>query len=376
MAVWQLKVGLRSLRSAIGKRPELKKPLRATLDAVGRTHYSAARRFPLLIAPHPRQLTIAVTAHCNLRCAGCGYGRTFMEGNQLSLETLLSVLEDASRAGVTTVRLYGGEPLLHPQLPEVIRRAVDLGMTAYITTNGILLGQKIDRLYSAGLRLATVGFYGTEGAYDQHTQRGPNFARLERSLSRVRERYGTEFELQLNFVLMRPSCNLTAVRQAWDFARRFGMYFHIDTLSYSLPFFSNDVPNCEHFRSEDRPALNVIVDGLLELKRLEPDRLLHSEAYIRSIPDWLVLRQEMRVPCDAYQMLWIGADGTVQLCDAALRLGNVNEQPLSQILFGKAHRDAARAAFHLDCPNCTCRGESRIRKHAPSYKRYSLNCPD
>ena len=39
---------------------------------------------PLVIQPQPRNLTVAITAYCNLRCLGCRYGRDFMPGAQLS----------------------------------------------------------------------------------------------------------------------------------------------------------------------------------------------------------------------------------------------------------------------------------------------------
>jgi hypothetical protein len=46
----------------------------------------------------------------------------------------------------------------------------------------------------------------------------------------------------------------------------------------------------------------------------------------------------MRVSCDAHKLIWIGADGTVQLCYAAFELGNLYERPLREILFQGAHR--------------------------------------
>ena len=97
----------------------------------------------------------------------------------------------------------------------------------------------------------------------------------------------------------------------------------------------------------------------------------HTERFLRSVPDWLLLGKDMRVPCDAYQLLWVGADGSVQLCDVAFPLGNLHAKRLSAILFGREHRQAARDGFALKCPNCTCKCDSRISKHAPSYRRYA-----
>jgi cyclic pyranopterin phosphate synthase len=78
----------------------------------------------------------------------------------------------------------------------------------------------------------------------------------------------------------------------------------------------------------------------------------------------------MKVPCDAYQMLWVGADGSVQLCYVTFPLGNLHETRLSAMLFTAQHREAARASFELQCPNCHCHYDRRITKHVPSARRY------
>jgi MoaA/NifB/PqqE/SkfB family radical SAM enzyme len=357
------------LRSLLDRHPGAKHlAKRADIEAA-RLQHRVAITLPSVIRPRPRQLTIAVTANCNLRCTGCGYGRDFMPGAQLSLDVVRQLIDDARAGGVETVRLYGGEPLLHPDLSAMVRHATSAGLRAYVTTNGNHLGQKIDGLYEAGLRLATIGFYGLEPHYTAHTGRAGHFARLEASLATVRERYGKSFDLQLNFVLMRGTCNLDSLAAAWEFAERFDMFFHLDLASPSIPFFRSTEAELLP-REEDRPALEALAVALLAYKREQPGRLLHSPEFLRSIPDWLLKGTGMNVPCDAYNMIWIGADGSVQLCDTAFPLGNVNQTRLSDILFGPAHTKAAQDAFKLNCPNCTCHVDSRIQKHAPSLRRY------
>lgn len=44
----------------------------------------------------------------------------------------------------------------------------------------------------------------------------------------------------------------------------------------------------------------------------------------RSITDWLLKGPEMRVPCDAYCMVWVGADGSVKLCCVTFLLGSLH----------------------------------------------------
>lgn len=91
---------------------------------------------------------------------------------------------------------------------------------------------------------------------------------------------------------------------------------------------------------------------------------------LRSIPDWLLKGADMRVPCDARNLLWVGADGTVQMCYVTFNLGNLHQQRLPDMLFGDAHKKAARDAFALNCPNCHCERNSRIQKHFPTRRLY------
>ncbi len=295
-----------------------------------------------------------------------------MPGDRLSLSTVMHVLSDAKAGGMETVRFYGGEPLLHPDLPGMIRYASELGLRSYVTTNGTHLGPKIGPLYEAGLRLATIGFYGVGDAYEAYTQRPGHFRRLEQSVETVRRLYGDRFQLQLNFVLLRPTCTVEALRAAWAFAERYGMFFHVDLASGSIPFFTGGAEDQLLLTSDHRDAAAEVACEMLRLKRGAPARFVHSEAFIRSIPDWLINGPAMRVPCNAYELLWIGADGTVQLCDTALPLGNVNRQRLRDILFSREHHRAARDGFQLNCPNCTCLVESRIQKDAASQRRYAV----
>ncbi|MCP5023693.1 MAG: radical SAM protein [bacterium] len=316
-------------------------------------------------------MSIAITATCNFRCVGCRYGRDFMVGEQLSLEVIRGVLDDARAAGVNTVRFYGGEPLLHKDLPAMVRHATDVGLDVYVTTNGVLLDSRADELVDAGLKWASLGFYGFEETFDKYTQRPGKHREFVDSIRAVRERHRDTLDLQLNYVVVRPLASREKLGRAWDFALEHDLYFHLDLYGYSVPFFARGPEDSLAFLPGDEPMLADLVECLLELRRLRPDRFPHAESFIRSIPDWVTLCEDMRVPCDAYQLLWLGADGSLQLCDTAFPLGNVNEKRLKDLVLNKKHAKAAQDGFLLNCPNCTCKVDSRIRRHGPSYRKYS-----
>lgn len=339
-----------------------------TLD---RLRHSAAAVFPQLIRPDPRQLFISLTAQCNNRCKGCHYGSDFMPGHQLSLPVVTDLLDDAKAARFERVRLYGGEPLLHKDLPRIVEHSARLGLGTWMTTNGILLESKIDELVAAGLRHVSVGLYGIGDAYDEYVQRPKRFASLERGLAYVRDRYGMDIRMHMDWLLMRPTCNLASLRDTLKLAERYAMPICVNLIHYSLPYFTGPEDRELQFTPADAPAIEAIVAEILRFKEARPDLVLSSTTGLRAIPDWLIQGPAMRVPCTSYRLIWVGPDGTVQMCYVKFKLGNLHEQRLSEMLFTVEHRKAARDAFSLNCPNCHCGYDNRTLRHAPTRARYT-----
>lgn len=373
-------INLRSrLRNAVQpwlrQYPGVRRTLSELDIRIERARHAAAAAVPGVIRPDVRNLEIAVTARCNLRCVGCRYGRDFMPGHELPLGIVKQLLDDAKALGFWDVRFYGGEPLLHPDLPNMVEHAIGVGLGAYVTTNATLLGSRIDDLYRAGLRTINIGFYGTGHVYDAYVQRRERFGRLEDSVRIVRERYGSEFRLRINWLLMRPSCSIEALHQAFDFARRYDTKFQVDLIHYSLPYFTEGPDRALQFRPADRPAIESVVREILILREQYPQHFHQSAEGLRSIPDWLIAGPDMRVPCDSYQMIWVGPDGTVQQCYVTYHLGNLHEKRLTELLNTPTHACYARQSYALECPNCHCHYEIRVRKHAASLRHYGHEQP-
>lgn len=350
--------------------PRIKRELKKIDISMDVMKHMSAKIFPGIIQPEPFNITIAITSNCNLYCIGCRYGRDFMPNQQLSLSMIRKVLNDAKQLGITTVRLYGGEPLLHPDLPYIVEYCLKLGLEVYITTNGILLRDKFDDLYRAGLRGITIGFYGTGENYNKYVQRENQFSKLEESIAYLRERYDMEINLRLNWLLTKQSCNLLSLQETLKFAERYALSIQIDLVHYSLPYFSEGPNRLLQFTQQDLPAIELVVAKLISQKKENPQMFNHSLIGLQSIPDWLLKGPEMRVPCDKYQMIWVGADGTVQLCYVGFKLGNLHKQRLTEMLFTKMHKQAAQDAFSLKCPNCHCAYDSRIQKDLRSIAYY------
>jgi len=112
-----------------------------------------------------RDLRISVMDRCNFRCTYCMPAATYGEDYaflppeaRLSFDEIERVCRQAASLGVSKLRLTGGEPLLRPQLPDLIRRLrrIDGIDDIALTTNGVLLDRQSQALADAGLDRVTV----------------------------------------------------------------------------------------------------------------------------------------------------------------------------------------------------------------------------
>ena len=137
----------------------------------------------------PYLISWNVTARCNLRCKHCYIDASTAMPGELATEEALQVLEEIAELNPETMLIFtGGEPLLRPDLDELVARAASLGMMAVLGTNGTLLTAERAReleeqgLSGVGISLDSLassrhdGFRGLEGAW-QGAVRGIDAAR-------------------------------------------------------------------------------------------------------------------------------------------------------------------------------------------------------
>ncbi len=104
----------------------------------------------LVSTSHPVLAHLIVTRRCNLACAYCNEFDD--HSNPVPTGQLLRRIDRLASFGTTIITISGGEPLLHPDLHEVIRRIRQRGILAGLITNGYLLtAERIERLNRAGL---------------------------------------------------------------------------------------------------------------------------------------------------------------------------------------------------------------------------------
>src|SRR5438105_11175598 len=125
--------------------------LRRTVKAFHRR----AREFKMIVkgllsTDHPVQAQIIPMRRCNLACAYCNEYDDFSK--PVPKEAMFARLDHLAKLGTTIIVISGGEPLMHPELDEIIARIRKHGMIAGMITNGYLLtAERVQRLNRAGL---------------------------------------------------------------------------------------------------------------------------------------------------------------------------------------------------------------------------------
>jgi cyclic pyranopterin phosphate synthase len=106
-------------------------------------------------------LRISITDHCNLNCLYCapfGGRRKLTHPEILSHEEIVKIVNGAVLAGISKVRITGGEPLMRRGVVGLCRMLADLDSleSLTLTTNGVLLQELAQPLFEAGVRRVNV----------------------------------------------------------------------------------------------------------------------------------------------------------------------------------------------------------------------------
>ncbi len=116
------------------------------------------KRYPLVLMLEP-------IFRCNLACAGCGkiqYPDHILD-RRLTPEQCWKAAEEC---GAPIVSIPGGEPLIHPEMAEVVRGLVEQRRYVYLCTNAILLERKIDEYTPSKFLTFSIHMDGLQKEHD------------------------------------------------------------------------------------------------------------------------------------------------------------------------------------------------------------------
>lgn len=233
----------------------------------------------------PTFVILQLNDSCNLRCQQCNFWKFKEMG--LPTETVMAGLRKLKAwLGPFHLTLTGGEPLLRPDITDIVRGASSLGLMVHLLTNGTLLTERTAaRLHDAGLSLCTVSLDGaTSGTHDRLRGREGTYEQVIHNIRSAKQ----HLRIQLATVLFRD--NLEEADEIVQLSQREGLA-GVLFQPVLMDFTGKSVPGIlppHHLLPDDPARVSSAVERLISLKRKGSPinnsirHLRLMEAYLRS----------------------------------------------------------------------------------------------
>ncbi len=192
---------------------------------------------------YPLVLMLEPLFRCNLACAGCGkiqYPEHVL-GRRLTPQECWAAAEEC---GAPIVSIPGGEPLIHPEMPEIVRGFIERKKYIYLCTNALLMERKLPEYTPSKYLTFSVHMDGLKEDHDMAVCRDGVYDIALKAIKAALER---GFRVTTNTTLF-EGANPNRVRQFFDAMMDLGVEGMMISPGYSY----QKAPDQEHFLRRNR----------------------------------------------------------------------------------------------------------------------------
>jgi len=285
----------------------------------------------------PVNVMLGVTNRCNQRCRYCQIPDRHQP--EMSTEQILGLLDEMKAAGTERLGLWGGEPLLHPDIERIVTRSKELGFWISMDTNGVLVPKKLDVIRKLDHLMVSID--GPEEVNDLNRQPGA----FKHAMTALQAAHGLTSLWTLS-VLTRH--NLNSIDYLFDLARRFDGMAAFQFLHHNQAM----AGNTDDMRASDEEYRNAVRYLIHAKRRGEP--VASSFRYLRYLlnwPDYSMVKQNRsrgQMNCWAGRLYCnVDADGSVLPCSLL-----IDERPALNAVETGFRTAFDFAGKHVDCKSC------------------------
>jgi hopanoid biosynthesis associated radical SAM protein HpnH len=199
------------------------------------------------IERYPLVLMLEPLFRCNLACPGCGkidYEEEILN-RRLSLKECLAAVDEC---GAPIVSIPGGEPLLHREMPEIVKAIVGRKKFVYLCTNALLLEKKLDQFEPSPFLTFSVHLDGLEKHHDHAVAQEGVF---KRAVSAIRKAKEMGFRVNVNCTLF-DQMTSDEIVEFFDFACN---DLGVEGITVSPGYAYERAPDQEHFLNREKTKL-------------------------------------------------------------------------------------------------------------------------
>ncbi len=293
-----------------------------------------------LISPTPLVLCHRVNYECNLRCIFCPFWRT-KKGHALGSEEICDLIRQASDMGAFMYNVWGTEPLLRKDLPELLAYAKENSMQVSLITNGTLLEERLDEI-SPYLDYLVVSVDGIGETYRKI--RGVDA--YEKVVQGIKSSATAGIKTAVNCVLCRH--NLGEVEDMILLSHRLGT-----TLTFEPVHPIPEVPGYEEIKVAGLREYGEAVDKIHAFKK-KSYRIGNSFTYLRLMKRFTPGQNDYNCRVGRF-LLILEPDGRVNVpCSKYGCVGTAKEVTLEEVWtspFAEANRERS-----VGCSECLFSG--------------------
>jgi hopanoid biosynthesis associated radical SAM protein HpnH len=205
----------------------------AVASYVIRQKLSGRKRYPLVLMLEP-------LFRCNLACAGCGkiqYPAQILKMH-LSVEACLKAVDECE---APIVSIPGGEPLMYPEIGELVDALVKRKKYVYLCTNAILLKEKLEAGVFRPSRYLSFSIH-MDGLREEHDEAVCRDGVYDKAVEAIREALRRGFRVTTNTTLF-DGTSPPRIREFFDEMMRLGVEGMMVSPGYSY----SKAPDQEHF---------------------------------------------------------------------------------------------------------------------------------
>jgi hopanoid biosynthesis associated radical SAM protein HpnH len=205
------------------------------------------KRYPLVLMLEP-------LFRCNLACAGCG--KIQYPGHVLKMQlTPEECFRAVEECGAPMVSIPGGEPLLHPQIGEIVAGLVERRKYIYLCTNALLLKDKIDLFQPSKYLTFSVHLDGQREHHDFSVCLEGGY---DKAVEGIREALQRGFRVTTNTTLF-DGADPKSVRRFFDEMMKLG----VEGMMLSPGYSYDKAPDQNHFlgRARTRRLFRAILSN-------------------------------------------------------------------------------------------------------------------
>jgi hopanoid biosynthesis associated radical SAM protein HpnH len=194
------------------------------------------KRFPITLMLEP-------LFRCNLACSGCGKIQHPVEILRKHL-TPEECFKAADECGAPIVAIPGGEPLLHPQIDEIVAGLVARKKFVYLCTNAIRLEQSLDKFTPSPYLTFSIHLDGLEEEHDHAVDRKGIFKIAVDAIKAAKAR---GFRVTTNTTIF-EGASPARVQEFFDFVGTLGT----DGMMVSPGYRYEKAPDQDHFLAREQ----------------------------------------------------------------------------------------------------------------------------